>query len=250
MGLSVKLVGSCDARVEPVKNGPTTKRTLVLLPGLDGTDVFFRPLLAALPESVHPEVISFPAAGANEYTDLLKIVCEAVRGIPSFYVLGSSFSGPLALMVAAMEPKTVLGVILSVSFLRAPRPLYARLRFAAVTPVIWMIRACLRLPLWLARGSHDQLRLDKAETWRRVSAGMVAARIRALLLIDAREFLRDCPCPVLCIAGRDDAIVPKRNVQEIVTVRPSTQVKLIEGGHFATYTNPAAAAAAIVEFIE
>jgi pimeloyl-[acyl-carrier protein] methyl ester esterase len=223
---------------------------LVLLPGLDGTDVFFRPLIAALPEWGRPHVVCFPPSGANEYGDLLPIVRQAVSELPSFYVLGSSFAGPLALMLAAAEPARVQGVILSVSFVRAPRPIYARLKSAAVTPAIWLLRACRRIPVWLSRGPADRLRLDKAETWKRVRAGMVAARIRALLDVDARALLRDCPHPVLCLAGRDDGIVPRRNVEEITRVRPSTQVRIIQGRHFAPYTNPAGAAEAIAEFMQ
>lgn len=223
--------------------------TLVLLPGLDGTEVFFRPLLETLPEGVTPLVVCFPQSGANKYADLLAIVREAVSGIPSFYVLGSSFAGPLALMLAVAEPEKVRGVILATTFVSPPRPLYAWLKLAAVTPTIWMVRACRRIPVWLSRRPTDRLRLDKAETWRRVSAGMVAARIRALLDVDARTLLRDCPHPVLCLAGSDDGIVPRRNVEEIVQVRPSVSVRMIAGRHFAMYTNPSAAAEAITEFM-
>ncbi len=232
----------------PLIRAPTPT-LLVLLPGLDGTDVFFRPLLAALPAWVTPRVVCFPPTGANEYSDLLRIVREALSDLPACYVLGSSFSGPLALMLAAAEPDKVRGVILSVSFVRPPRPLYARLKFASVAPVIWAIRACRRIPVWLFSGPTDQLRRDKSETWRRVSARTVAARIRALLDVDARGVLRDCPQPVLCLAGRRDGIVPPRNVREITSVRPSVQVRLINGRHFAMYTNPTAAAAAIAEFL-
>jgi len=78
---------------------------------------------------------------------------------------------------------------------------------------------------------------------------MVAARIRTLLNVDAREHLRSCPHPVLCIAGSHDGVVPLRNVEEIVRVRPSVRVRTIEGRHFAIYTNPTAAANAITEFM-
>jgi len=79
---------------------------------------------------------------------------------------------------------------------------------------------------------------------------MVAARIRALLQVDARELLKDCPVPVLCLAGSGDGIVPHFNVEEIVRVRSTVRVSGIEGQHFAIYTNPTAAVAAIEEFIE
>jgi pimeloyl-[acyl-carrier protein] methyl ester esterase len=223
--------------------------TLVLLPGLDGTDVFFRPLMAALPEWITPLVVQYPTAGANEYPDLLRLVRSAVAETPACYVLGWSFAGPLALMLAAAEPRKVLGVILASTFVRPPRPIFARLRWAAVTPMVWMIRAGKRLPVWLFRDPTDRLRHDKTETWKRVSTGMIAARIRTLLNVDARNLLRDCSHRVLCLAGSHDGIVPHHNVEEIARMQPSAAVRLIAGHHFAIYTNPNAAADAIAEFI-
>lgn len=226
-----------------------TPITLVLLPGLDGTDVFFRPLLAALPGWIMPIVVQFPTAGANEYPDLLRLAQCALAETTACYVLGWSFSGPLALMLAAAEPAKVRGVILVSTFVRPPRSIYARLRWAAVTPTVWILRFCKRLPVWLSRSSSDRLRRDKTETWKRVKASMVAARIRALLQVDARELLMHCPALVLCLAGSDDGIVPHGNVDEMVCVRPSVQVRMIEGQHFAIYTNPTAAAGAIEAFM-
>jgi pimeloyl-[acyl-carrier protein] methyl ester esterase len=223
--------------------------TLVLLPGLDGTDVFFRPLLASLPEWVTPMVVQFPTAGANEYRDLLRLVRSALASTSGCYVLGWSFSGPLALMLAAAEPGKIQGLILASSFVRPPRPMYARLRWAAVTPTVWMLRFGKRLPVWLSRRSSDRLRRDKTETWKRVNASMVAERVRALLQVDAQQLLKTCPAPVLCLAGLDDGIVPYDNVEEMMCVRPSAQVRMIEGRHFAIYTNPDAAVAAITEFM-
>jgi pimeloyl-ACP methyl ester carboxylesterase len=223
--------------------------TLVLLPGLDGTDVFFRPLLAALPEWITPLVVQFPTTGANEYPDLLRLVRQAVAKTSAYYVLGWSFAGPLALMLAVTEPGKVRGVILASTFVRPPRRIFARLRWAAVTPMVWMIRAGKRLPVWLSRDPTDRLRRDKTETWKRVGTGMIAARIRTLLNVDARELLRGCPHRVLCIAGSHDRIVPHHNVEEIARVRPSAVVRLIAGRHFAIYTNPKAAADAIAEFM-
>ena len=228
----------------------TKPETLVLLPGLDGTEVFFRPLLESLPAWIRPHVVSFPPAGATEYADLLAIVREAVSEIPRFYVLGSSFAGPLALMLAEAEPKKVRGVILATTFVRPPRRIYVQMRFTSVAPTIWLIRTCRRIPGWLSRGQTHQLRLDTAEIWKRVPAHIVAARIRTLLNVDARELLKRCHAPVLCIAGSNDGVVPSRNVEEIVRVRPTVSVRRIKGRHFAIYTNPTATVEALTEFIE
>lgn len=233
----------------PICEPPSGSRTLVLLPGLDGTDVFFRPLLAVLPEGITPLVMQFPPSGGNEYPDLLTLVRNTLKNVRSCYVLGWSFSGPLALMLAAAEPEKVQGVVLASTFVRPPRRIFAQLRWAAVTPTVWAIRVGKRLPVWLSRSSTDRLRQDKTETWKRVSAGMIAARVRTLLDVDARQLLKSCPCPVLCVAGRDDEIVPYHNAEEMACIRESMPIRTIPGGHFAIYTNPEDASAAIAEFM-
>ena len=124
------------------KVGRTT--TLVLLPGLDGTEVFFKPLLAALPKWIKPVVVTYPTSGANHYSDLLTVVQAAVEDSKEFYVLGWSFSGPLALMLAAKERSKVRGVILCASFIRPPLPGLSWLRFAITSPVVHCVRLMRR----------------------------------------------------------------------------------------------------------
>jgi pimeloyl-ACP methyl ester carboxylesterase len=222
---------------------------LVLLPGLDGTEIFFAPLLAALPPDVEPRVVCYPEKSSHGYAELLSIVRQAIADVPECYVLGWSFSGPLALMLAAAEPAKVRGVILSASFVRAPHPNLARVRFAVAGPVIWLWRAARRLPLWLLRPRTDALRQAKTQTWRRLSAGVIAARMREALRIDARRILQDCPHPVLYLASTKDEIVPHRCLSEIRRVKPSVRVVTIPGRHLAMYTHPQAAAQAITAFI-
>jgi pimeloyl-[acyl-carrier protein] methyl ester esterase len=229
-----------------------TERTirLVLLPGLDGTEVFFAPLLAALPEWIKPVVITYPASGANRYADLLALVLTAVEDEEDFYVLGWSFSGPLALMLAAQRRNKVRGVILCASFVRPPLPGISWLRCVVGAPVVHLIRLARRAPLLSTRLSTDAYRRDKAATWVRVSSRTLASRARAVLALDARNCLRECSRPVLYLAGSRDKVIPRRNVDEVMRELPSTKVVTVDGPHLALYTNPKAAARAIVEFID
>jgi len=223
--------------------------TLVLLPGLDGTEVFFQPLLAALPASVRPVVITYPQAGGQGYPELLALIRREVAGLGKFYVLGWSFSGPLALMLAEAEPARVRGVILSATFVRAPHAWMPWWRWALVGPVVWTWRAGRRLPLWLFRPRGDALRQAKTQTWRLISAGLLARRLRAIAGVDARGALRRCRGPVLYLAASDDRVVPPRCFEEITRDRPSVTLKTIPGRHQAMYANPHPAAQAIAEFI-
>src|SRR5262245_16664158 len=222
---------------------------LVVLPGLDGTDVFFRPFIAALPGAIRPVVIDYPAKGANRYADLLELVRRTVADMPPFYVLGSSFSGPLAIMLARAEPEKLLGVILSASFLRSPKQQLAWLRFAAVGPVIGMIRTARRIPIWTLRNRADPLRRAKAETWSRVSSRVLAARTRAILHVDVREALRSCAQPLLCVVYDDDSVVPRENAKEILQYHGAAELVTLPGGHLAMHSNPDRLAREVVRFI-
>ena len=223
--------------------------TLVLLPGLDGTEVFFGPLLAALPPWVEPVVVTYPTSGANGYAELIGVVEAAVADAPEFFVLGWSFSGPLALMLAAKEPERTRGVILCASFVRSPLPILSWLRFAVVAPVVNLVRLARRIPAVFPGAWSEQFRRDKAVTWARVPARVLAARARAILAVDARTSLRDCSQPVLYLAGSRDSIVPRRNADQVVRELPSARIVTIEGPHLAMYTNPDAAARAIAAFM-
>jgi pimeloyl-ACP methyl ester carboxylesterase len=231
----------------------TPPATLVLLPGLDGTEILLQPLVgelrALLPGSVRPLVVTYPVSGDNSYAELLALVRRAVAHLPEYYVLGWSFSGPLALMLAAAEPDKVRGVILSASFVRPPTPVLTLLRFALLPPAVWTWRAARRLPLWLLRPETDAMRRAKSETWKRVSARVIASRMRAIAGVDAAAALQSCCQPMLYIASSYDGIVPLRNAAEVARLRPSVQRVTIDGAHLAMFTNPGAAAQAIAQFI-
>jgi pimeloyl-ACP methyl ester carboxylesterase len=78
---------------------------------------------------------------------------------------------------------------------------------------------------------------------------VLAKRVREVMKVDAREALRACRQPVLYLAASRDGIVPRRCIDEILSVRPAVKVVTIEGEHFAMYANPQAAARAITAFI-
>ncbi len=223
--------------------------TLVLLPGLDGTEILFRPLIAILPPWIKPLVVTYPTKGVNDYSELLPLVQAAVRDSKEFYVLGWSFSGPLALMLAAKEPNRTRGVILCASFVRCPRRVLSLFRFAVVPAMVHLVRLAHRLQLSLSNASPSTLRQDKAATLRRVPSRVIAARVRAIITLDRKGYARESPQPVLYVAGSRDRVVPGCNVEDVVRELPSTKVATIEGPHLALYTNPEAAAHVIARFI-
>jgi len=193
--------------------------------------------------------VTYPTSGGNGYADLVPLVEAAVENLEAFHVLGWSFSGPLALTLAAKQPKRTQGVILSASFIRPPLPLLPWVRFAVGAPVVTFLRLARRMPGWVPRRWPQQLKRDKATTLRRVPAPVIAARAQAIITLDARTVLRACGAPILYLAGSRDRVVPRRNAELIVREVSTVQVVTIEGSHMAMYTNPMATATAITRFI-
>jgi len=223
--------------------------TLLLLPGLDGTDVFFRPLLANLPHSIRPMVLSYPDHGPYTHQELLIHARQTLAEVSACYVLASSFGGPLGIMLAAAEPTKVRGLILCATFARSPTPRLVSFRWMLRAPLIWSLRFLRRLPVWM-RASDDELRRAKRETWQRVSARALAARGRAVLKVDVRTLLASCPQPLLNVAFDRDTVVKQCNTEDILTHHHGARGVLLHGGHLAMFDDPMPLVAEILRFIE
>jgi hypothetical protein len=74
---------------------------LVLLPGLDGTGDLFQPLLSRLDRSIEPVVVRYPLAEPLGYEALTSIARRALPTTGPYVILGESFSGPIAVQLAA-----------------------------------------------------------------------------------------------------------------------------------------------------
>ncbi len=222
---------------------------LVLLPGLDGTDVFFRPLIELLPDWIQPVPVTYPEEGPYDYLALLARVRQRIRHLPACYVLASSFSGPLAVMLAMAEPERVKGLIFAASFIRAPRRYPLPYRLIANAPTVGAVRTIRRLPLWLLKQRGDGLRQAKRETWSRVSARGLAGRARSVLNSDVRALLQSCRQPVLAIAFAGDRVIARSFVEEILDFSSPARMVTLSGGHMGLFTDPKGPAAEILRFI-
>lgn len=95
---------------------------LILLPGLDGTGELFEPLVRILPAEVQPVIVSYPLDRELGYADLLPIVKAALPRGEDFFLAAESFSGPLAVEIAAEALPRLKGVVLCASFVKSPYP--------------------------------------------------------------------------------------------------------------------------------
>jgi pimeloyl-ACP methyl ester carboxylesterase len=119
----------------------------ILLPGFDGTGILFDALLRALPPSIEPVVVAYPAKRACSADELVRIALESLPEAEPYVLIAESFSGPIALKAAARHARGPSAIVLCASFVQCPMPriLAAMLRFCAST------LSLRRLPRWLVR---------------------------------------------------------------------------------------------------
>lgn len=133
---------------------------VVILPGLDGTSA----LLAEFCESlsalgVAARAVAYPPDRPLGYEQLEALVRAQLPCEPHV-LLGESFSGPLAIRIAAAPPPGLLGLVLSTTFARAPMvglsPLAPLVRFAPSRPPMPILSWALLGP-WATPQLRSQL---------------------------------------------------------------------------------------------
>jgi len=100
---------------------------LVLLPGLDGTGKLLTTFVQALAQVLcapwETQVIAYPKDEPLGYDELERRVRGALPDDRPFVLLAESFSGPIAIRIAASPARAMRGVILCGTFARNPYPL-------------------------------------------------------------------------------------------------------------------------------
>ncbi len=76
----------------------------VLLPGFDGIGWLFEPLVGVLPSYLKPLVIAYPVDKSLGYIELLLHARGKIPTEEPFVLLAESFSGALAVRLAATNP--------------------------------------------------------------------------------------------------------------------------------------------------
>jgi pimeloyl-[acyl-carrier protein] methyl ester esterase len=222
---------------------------LILLPGMDGTGQLFGPLLRVFPPGLVATVVAYPPDMPCGYAELLSLAVAAVPDGGEFLVLGESFSGPLAILLAARQPPGLRGVILCASFVRSPLPAFARWLRGLIRP-FWF--RALPWPL-LRRGLLG--RFDTASLTQMVETAIIgvqpavlAARARAVLAVDVGVQLQSCPVPILYLAATEDRLVSQKSLAHIKRLQPRVVAVALVGPHLLLQVAPKEAAEAIQTF--
>lgn len=225
--------------------------TLVLLPGMHGSGQLFAPFVRALPDSIKPLPVSYPPDLALDYEGHLDLVLAALPVDEPFVLLGESFSGPLAIMAAARQPKGLRGVILCATFVTYPPSLPAFVGRLLVSTGVFRMKST-RLFLRLLLGKHPPAELKElfVQALARVRPEVLAARARAVLDLDCTDALRDCPVPILDMVADHDRIIAGRYSEFMHAIRPDAEIVHFNAPHIILQCAPIEAAREIQRFVD
>jgi pimeloyl-ACP methyl ester carboxylesterase len=210
---------------------------VVLLPGLHGTDGLFAPLLNVVPEGFRYEVCGYSTDKKQSYDELVEEVAARVSAIEEpFIVVGESFSGPIAIALAARRLPHLKGIVLVATFVSAPGISIGRY-------LPWTLGFRLTAPLYRFRrmfsSKESQFVVDMISTeLQRVRPEVLAHRIELVYSVDVSKQLAACEVPIAYFRGRYDFVVPERNLKLILKIRPDVSVTEFRTQHFILQSMP------------
>lgn len=222
---------------------------LVLLPGMDGTGDLFARFTPHLPADIEPVVIRYPNE-AWGYERLSPFVLEQLPVNEPFTLLGESFSGPLALSIAAKNPPQLKALILVCTFASNPKPwpISLVLKMHFLPPTLFQ-RLAIRYGL--VHGlSSPSLENEVFAAVQSLSPATIWARLQAIADVNELEASRDIKCPVLYLSARQDRLIPLRCVHDLTERIKRLQVIDLEGPHCLLQSNPVCCAKEIASFVK
>jgi len=186
-----------------------------------------------------------------DYDKLAALVRASLPTNEPFVLLGESFSGPVAIALAASNPRGLRGLILCASFTRNPHPYFPRWCAPIVSaPLFGLFPHFARAKALLGGYSTPTLRELSRKALAQVQPRVLAHRVRCVLRVDVGASLCACPVPVLYLRGTRDLVVPGWNLSKLRKNCADLQVATIRAPHMVLQTRPLESAAAICSFID
>lgn len=225
-------------------------KKLVLLPGMDGSGELFRGLTAALPEELESEALWYPADNYMTYGELAGTLRGAIPVDEPFVLVTESYGAPLAVLIAALDPPNLKGLVLSAGFVTSPLRGWRRTLAWDLAPVYSHISLPGTVARYLMVGDAAPKPLVEsvkgACSW--LTPKVVAGRVREMLNVDVRAELAQVKVPVVYVQPSRDRLVDAACLQEMLAVKDG-RVVTVDAPHLALQSEPVVCAEMLAGFV-
>ncbi|MEQ1652284.1 MAG: alpha/beta fold hydrolase [Hyphomicrobium sp.] len=219
---------------------------IVLLPGLDGSGELYADLERRLAGNLHVTIVRYPRARSMKYKDYVNYVRSEI-GKRSVVILGESFSGPIAIQLAAQFPEQVRGVVLTSTFLKNPWPKWA-LSIVSRTDLHKVPHFLIEIAL-LGLRRERVLSSRLAAVIAALPREIISARLEEVAGVDVSTEFARLQIPLLVLHGTADLAVPRWTQKPFFAAGEAVRFEQIKGPHMLLQCEPVRAASIILEFI-
>lgn len=218
----------------------------LILPGMDGTGELLTEFATALAPDLVAKVVAYPRDAALDYAALTAFAAEYLPKEGPFVLIAESFSGPIAIELAARKPEGLIGLVLCASFAKAPKSPMLRV-FETILRTIPPSKLPLgpAMPWLMGRWSTRDWARRVRDAVRSVSAEAMRARLRAAADVDATHSIPLIDCPLLYLKPSRDRLIGDAGWRAIRGLSRNAVCIEIEGPHFLLQAKPLECAAAV-----
>ena len=217
-----------------------------MLPGLDGTGELLEPLAESLGERAR--IVRYDPQAAIGY-DALEAVVRSELPTAPFVLVAESFSGPLAVRIAASVPTRLVGLAFLASFVRSPRPAVAAIAARTIAhmgpPPAFVARALLA-----GSDAPDELVDRFRAAVGSVDPAVLRARLAAVAEVDERVRFASLDVPLLYLGARRDRLVPPSVAAAMLALQPSMTLRWLDAPHLVAQRATEEVARELRRFIE
>ncbi len=219
-----------------------SSKTIVLVPGLDGTALLFYRQTPILSRRFHVETFPLPDDEACSMESLVAGLRDTIdrvareRGEDRVLLCGESFGGALSLSFALRHHERLSGLVILNSFPYIRQRVRIRLGPALLKLVPWRAMPAVRRFTESRLHSSHTRREDIEEFHRRTRSIGRRGYIRRLEILreyDIRDELHKIEVPTLFLAADQDHVLPSVAEARYMAARmPRATVRILEGyGH-------------------
>jgi len=211
---------------------------LVLLPGLDGTGILFKPLIDALPKNINILLISYPNDEKMNYEQLTKLVILKLPKEEEYILLAESFSGPIAYQVAMQSPKNLKSIIFVATFLQNPRPILNKFLTINFLNILFSFSPPKFILKWLllsSKTNNETINL-LAITLKKISPKIITWRLQQIIKL--KEPINKLDLDAIYISATTDKLVAYEAINFMTKWIPKLKIYRVTGGHLILQNNP------------
>ncbi len=230
--------------------------TLVLLPGLDGTSLLFKPLLKELDYDGPIHKVNYPANKNLSLRELVNYVSRKLIEIGPVVLLAESFSGLVAIRLKREHPQKIKGIIFCATFHTAPRPILMQIaRWLPLhliplhkVPEFFLKQYCLGKQA--SKQEVDLLRTVLNQVPSKILLDRLYQIPISKLILQSIPTRLFTAMPACYIQASEDKLVPEKAVDWFKNNFDMCEVHTIKGPHFILQTKPKECSNIIQRFIE